>query len=140
MICRVLHFFTGEKIEESLQLLSTLLTPGGKIYIVCETPFLKNWDLFIPELNKRIEAGVEWPGEITNTDEFDRSGRAASSSRFINWITKEVLERSISKAGLHVEHAAYINRAGQFPEDLLRPEEGKESIGAIGCNNQRVHS
>ena len=32
LICRVLHFFTGEKIEESLQLLSKLLTLGGKIY------------------------------------------------------------------------------------------------------------
>jgi SAM-dependent methyltransferase len=134
LISRVLHFFTGEKIDESLQLLSTLLTPGGKIYVVCETPFLKNWDLFIPELNKRIEQGVEWPGEITNTDAFDRSGRAASSSRFINWITKEVLERSIVRAGLDLEYADYINRAGQFPEDLLRPEEGKESVGAIGCH------
>ena len=131
LICRVLHFFTGKKIEESLQLLSSLLTPGGKIYVVCETPFLKNWELFIPELNKRIEQGVEWPGEIINTDEFDRSGRASSSSRFINWITKEVLECSLLKAGFNVEYAAYINRAGQFPEDLLRPEEGKESIGAI---------
>ena len=138
LICRVLHFFTGEKIAESLRLISTLLTPGGKIYIVCETPFLKNWDLFIPELNKRVAQGVEWPGEITNTDEFDRSGRASSSSRFIHWITKEVLERSILRAGLNVEHAAYINRAGQFPEDLLRPEEGKESIGAIGSNAATV--
>ena len=133
LICRVLHFFTGEQIEESLRLMSTLLTPGGKIYVVCETPFLKNWDLFIPELNKRVEQGVEWPGEITNTDEFDRSGRATTSCKFIHWITKEVLERSILRAGLHVEHAAYINRAGQFPEDLLRPEEGKESVGVIGC-------
>ena len=89
-------------------------------------------------MNKRIEQGVEWPGEISNTDEFDRSGRAASTSRFIYWVTKEVLERSLVRAGLDVEHAAYINRAGQFPEDLLRPEEGKESIGAIGGNNPKV--
>lgn len=134
LICRVLHFFTGKKIEESLQLMASLLTPGGKIYIVCETPFLKNWELFIPEFNHRVEQGVEWPGEITNTDAFDRSGRATTSCKFIHWITKDVLERSISRAGLKVEHATYINRAGQFPEDLLRPEEGKESVGAIASS------
>ena len=55
LICRVLHFFTGAKIEESLALLSKLLAPGGKIYIVCETPYLKNWQRFIPEFNKRVE-------------------------------------------------------------------------------------
>ena len=135
LICRVLHFFTGEKIDESLQLMSTLLAPGGKIYIVCETPFLKNWDSFIPELNKRIELGVEWPGEITNTDEFDRSGRETTSCKFIHWITKEVLERSMLRAGFNLEQVTYINRVGQFPESLLRPEEGRESVGAIGVFN-----
>ena len=132
LICRVLHFFKGSKIEESLSLAAKLLKPGGKIYIVCETPFLKNWDLFIPELNKRIAQRVEWPGEITNTDEFDRSGRASASSRFIHWITKDVLERSLLRAGFTIEHAEYINREGQFPADLLRPEEGRESVVAIG--------
>ena len=132
LICRVLHFFTGEKIVESLALLSTLLAPNGKIYIVCETPFLKNWQPFIPEFNKRIAENVEWPGEITNPAEFENSGRAASLPKFVHWITKEVLDRSLSKANFTIESSAYINRAGQFPDDLLLPEYGKESIGAIG--------
>ncbi len=132
LICRVLHFFPGSKIEESLTLLSTLLSPGGKVYIVCETPFLKNWQRFIPEFNKRVESGVEWPGEITEPAEYESSGRAASLPKFVHWITKEVLERSLIKAGFSVEHAEYINREGQFPNDLLLPECGKESVGAIG--------
>ncbi|MDP3705661.1 MAG: class I SAM-dependent methyltransferase [Legionellaceae bacterium] len=132
LICRVLHFFTGTKIEESLELMSKLLAPEGKIYIVCETPFLKNWQRFIPEFNNRVERGVEWPGEITNPADFESSGRAASLPKFVHWITKEVLERSLLRAGLAVEHADYINRAGQFPEDLLLAEHGKESVGAIG--------
>ncbi|CEG62186.1 class I SAM-dependent methyltransferase [Legionella micdadei] len=133
LICRVLHFFRGTKIEESLFLLSKLLAPGGKIYIVCETPYLKNWQRFLPELNRRIESGVEWPGEITNPAEYESSGRAASLPKFVHWITKEVLERSLSRTGFDIEHSAYINRQGQFPEDLLLPEEGKESVGAIGA-------
>lgn len=132
LICRVLHFFTGAKIEESLLLLSKLLAPKGKIYIVCETPYLKNWQRFLPEFQNRIERNIEWPGEITNPAEFESSGRAASLPKFVHWITKEVLERSLSRNGFDIEHSDYINRAGQFPEDLLLPEHGKESVGAIG--------
>lgn len=132
LICRVLHFFTGSKIEESLSLLSRLLTPNGKIYIVCETPFLKNWQRFIPEFKNRMEQRVEWPGEITNPADYESSGRAESLPKFVHWITKDVLERSLSRAGLTIEHSAYIDRIGQFPEDLLL--NGEESVGAIGVN------
>ena len=132
LICRVLHFFSGAKIEESLALLSKLLTPKGKIYIVCETPFLKNWQRFIPEFNRRVEDHEEWPGEITEPATYESSGRANSLPKFVHWITKEVLDRSLVRAGFSVEHSEYINRQGQFPEDLLLPEYGKESIGAIG--------
>lgn len=134
LICRVLHFFTGAKIEESLALISSLLAPSGKIYIVCETPFLKNWQRFIPEFNRRVESGVDWPGEITNPAEFESSGRAASLPKFVHWITKEVLERSLLRTGFIVENADYIDRSGQFPEDLLLPDIRKESVGAIGIN------
>jgi ubiquinone/menaquinone biosynthesis C-methylase UbiE len=132
LICRVLHFFSGIKIEESLTLLYKLLVPGGKIYLVCETPYLKNWQSFIPEFKKRVSDGMEWPGEITNPQDFESSGRAQSLPQFVHWMTKEVLERSLTRAGFFVEQCAYINRQGQFPGDLLLPEEGKESVGAIG--------
>ncbi|KTD66771.1 putative Methyltransferase [Legionella steelei] len=132
LICRVLHFFSGSKIEESLALLAKLLAPKGKIYIVCETPFLRNWQRFLPEFNRRVEDNEEWPGEIAEPAKYESSGRASSLPKFVHWITKEVLDRSLIKAGFSVEHSEYINRSGQFPEDLLLPEYGKESIGAIG--------
>lgn|SRR3990167_7421614 len=121
LICRVLHFFTGKKVEESLAMMSKLLAPGGKIYIVCETPFLKNWQRFIPEFNRRVDCGLEWPGEITNPADYESSGRIASLPKFVHWISKDVLERCLSQAGFTLEHSAYINRSGQFPDDLLLP-------------------
>lgn len=132
LICRVLHFFTGTKIEESLAQMSKLLVPEGKIYIVCETPYLKNWQRFIPEFNQRVEKEIEWPGEIEEPGKYESSGRASSLPKFVHWITKEILERSLVRAGFSIGHSAYINRSGQFPDDLLLPEYGKESVGAIG--------
>lgn len=132
LICRVLHFFTGKKIEESLHLLSKLLTPGGKIYVVCETPYQKNWQKFIPEFNNRVARNEEWPGEITNPAAYEQEGRVSSLPKIVHWMTKEIIERCLSRANLTVECAGYINRAGQFPTGILLPQYKKESVGVIG--------
>lgn len=129
LISRVLHFFSGDKIEKSLEKLADYLKPGGKLFIVCETPFLKNWKKFIPEYEKRLADGVTWPGEITSPADYESSGRITSLPKFVHWITKEILERSLKKIKFGIEFLSYINREGQFPDDLLL--DGKESIGAI---------
>lgn len=129
LICRVLHFFTGKIIEQSLQQLFMHLKPGGKLFVVCETPFLKNWRRFINEYEKKVLAGVKWPGEITTPVNFESSGRAASLPKFVHWITQEILERSLIHSNFEVEYLSYIDRKGQFPDDLLL--DGRESIGAV---------
>lgn len=131
LICRVMHFFTGEQIEKSLEQLSTHLKPGGKLFIVCETPYLKNWQRFIPEYDKRVSEGIKWPGEISNPADYESSGRAASLPKFVHWITKEILEKSLTQLKYGVEHLSYIDRSGQFPKDLLL--DGRESIGAVAA-------
>lgn len=131
LICRVLHFFTGDQIEKSLEQLSTHLKSGGKLFVVCETPYLKNWQRFIPEFERRAAEGVKWPGEITNPADYESSGRAASLPKFVHWITKEVLEKSLIQKKFGVEHLSYIDRCGQFPKDLLL--DGRESIGAVAA-------
>jgi SAM-dependent methyltransferase len=129
LICRVLHFFQGTQIDNSLSQLFENLKPGGKLFIVCETPFLKNWLKFLPEYNERVNQGKDWPGEIYNPAEYEDSGRASSLPSFVHWITKEVLERTLKKNKFNIEHLSYIDRKGQFPNDLIF--DGRESVGAV---------
>lgn len=130
LICRVLHFFKGETIEKSIKQMGELLKPGGKLFIICETPYLKNWKKFIPEFEKRVNQGIEWPGEITNPADYESSGRAVTLPAFVHWISKDILERTIKQSGLfEIEQSCYIDRAGQFPDDLIL--DGKESVGAV---------
>jgi SAM-dependent methyltransferase len=129
LISRVLHFLPGEKIEQSLQQISEYLKPNGKLFIVCETPFLKNWESFIPEYNRRVENGSYWPGEISNPMDFEKSGRADSLPSFVHWLTKDILERSLKKSNFLIEDLSYIDRTNQFPKDLLW--DGRESVGAV---------
>ncbi|MCE3044642.1 class I SAM-dependent methyltransferase [Legionella sp. 16cNR16C] len=78
LISRVLHFFKGEKIDKAVSFAAKLLKPGGKLYLICETPYLKNWQRFLPEYEKRLKNNIEWPGEITNPTDYESSGRASS--------------------------------------------------------------
>jgi len=130
LICRVLHFFKGETIEKSIKQMGELLKPGGKLFIICETPYLKNWESFIPEYEKRVDRGVEWPGEITNPADYESSGRVATLPTFVHWISKDIIDQTIKRTGLfEIEQSGYIDRAGQFPDDLIL--DGKESVGAV---------
>lgn len=130
LICRVLHFFKGEIIEKSIKQMGELLKPGGKLFIICETPYLKNWKSFIPEYEKRVDHAVEWPGEITSPADYESSGRAATLPTFVHWISKDIIDRTIKRSGLfEIEQSCYIDRAGQFPDDLIL--DGKESVGAV---------
>lgn len=129
LICRVLHFFSGEKILQSLNLLYDLLKPNGKLFIVCETPYLRNWQKFIPEYEHRVIQGWNWPGEINNPADFESSGRASTLPKFVHWLTKDILDQILIKTKFTIEKSSYIDRIGQFPNDLLL--DGRESVGAI---------
>ena len=129
LISRVLHFFTGDQIEKSLEQVYGNLKPGGKLFIICETPFRKNWKRFIPEYEQRLRDGVKWPGEITNPSDYKLTRWISSLPGFVHWISKDILERALIHAHFKIEHISYIDRAGQFPVTLLL--DGRESVGAL---------
>lgn len=136
LACRVLHFFPGALIDRSVKRMADLLEPGGKLYIVCETPYQKNWHKFLPEYERRVVEGVEWPGEMTNPAQFESSGRASLLPKFMHQLSKNELIRSIERAGdLKLEECSYISRADQFSEELLL--DGRESVGLVAVKEMR---
>jgi len=129
LISRVLHFFTGEEIERAIKVAYNWLRPGGKLFIVCETPFLNNWSSFLPEYEKRKKDGVKYPGEIDNPKYWEKS-RTDNLPDFVHWLDKDILERIFINNGFENLDSSYINRKGQFPSDLLL--DGRESVGIVG--------
>lgn len=129
LISRVLHFFAGEKIKQSLKQVYDWLEPNGELYVICETTYSTNWKTFIPEYQKRKEAGEVYPGEITNPTHWERSWSENLPS-FVHWQDKESLTHLLKEAGFEVIEVDYINRSGQFPDELLL--DGRESVGIIG--------
>ncbi len=125
LICRVLHFFEGEKIERSIQKAYEWLKVGGKIFIIAETPFLKTLIDFIPEYEKNVLNQVRWPGLITDMHQYFNDAKVP---KLINSMDKTVMRRVLESEGFVIEKMSYINRM-DFPEN--RRLDGRESIGVI---------
>ncbi|MBI1861544.1 MAG: class I SAM-dependent methyltransferase [Deltaproteobacteria bacterium] len=128
LVCRVIHFLKGQEVERWLKSAHNLLTPGGKIFVVTETPYLKNFCSIIPQFEDRKRQGDNWPGWIEDLRKIDPR-RGANLPASIHFFDPDLLSRELSKAGFSIESCTFLHRA-DFPEDLRL--DGRESVGAIG--------
>jgi len=128
LICRVLHFLNGTDLDRALLQLKKWLVPGGKLFVVVETPFMKNWSTFLPVFQQRKDQGDEYPGQIEHPTDYE-AFRTKTCPSFLHFMDKAILSHALSKAGFQIEHIDYIDRKNTFPEDMLL--DGRESVGAI---------
>jgi ubiquinone/menaquinone biosynthesis C-methylase UbiE len=127
LICRVLHFFNEEKLSQSLQKFVKALEPGGKIFVVTETPYLKNFLPFVPTFEKRKEEGLPLPGFVEDVMKIDPI-RGQFLPKEMMVFDKDVLSHLFKSVGFHIEKCEEFARP-EFPEDLRY--DGRESVGLI---------
>ncbi len=127
LVCRVLHFFDGPKLDQSARILFDWLASGGRVFIVAETPYLKNFQSFIPTYEARRAAGDPWPGFIDDVMAIAPE-RGASLPPKMHFLDPEVLTRVFRAAGFIVEKAETFARP-EFPEDIQL--DGRESVGLV---------
>ena len=127
LICRVLHFFDGETIERAANNLNRWIRPGGKVFVISETPFVGTLKAFASEYARRKEEGDSWPGLIIDMQAY--TARAGALPKLGNWLDVDVLTLVFSGAGFIVEHCDYFARP-EFPQWLQL--DGRESVGLIG--------
>jgi len=127
LIARVLHFFNPQQLRTSFATAASWLAPGGKLFIITETPYLKNFATFTPVYEQRRAAGEEWPGLISDVAAFAPE-RAKFLPPLMHFLDPDVLRREATRAGLIVESCEFINRT-DFPEDIRL--DGRESVGLV---------
>ena len=127
LVARVLHFFTGDMVEKTASIAASWLKKGGKIFVVAETPYLKNFQSFIPIYENRMSNGNKWPGFID-----DVMAVAPERGQFLpkqmHLLDPNVLTRTFANAGFQIEKCSMIQRL-DFPPDLQW--DGRESVGII---------
>jgi len=108
LMARVIHFLNPEEIQRALTNLYASLKSGGRIYIVALTPYVKPYQSFIPEYEKRLKAGDKYPGyvkdlrkyvnkDVTTTNQI----KSISEGSFM-FLDDVVLSRLFKKAGFRV--------------------------------------
>lgn len=112
LMARVLQFMTPQEIAVSLTKAYNSLKPGASIFAVLLTPYVKGYASFIPEFQKRLDAGDEFPGFIENklnyTDKaIPTSTRHSDPSGHICFFDTKSAQRIFEKAGFIVEKSEY---------------------------------
>jgi polyketide synthase PksJ len=128
LACRVLHFFKGEKIETAAEKFYNWLEKGGRVFVVCETPYLKNFSNFIPEFEARKRLNHAWPGFIDDVAKIAPE-RAPFLPKEIHLLDPDTLSRVFEKVGFRTIKSETMARP-DFPIDIQL--DGRESVGYIG--------
>lgn len=130
---RVFHFFTGDQLRKMFSKLWNWLQPGGRIYIVTETPYLGNLTKFIPIYEERKRQKDPFPGFIEDFPKFAIS-RTSHLPSFMNFLDVDVLSQLAKDAEFNIIRCHTFSR-NEFPPDLRF--DGRESVGLIAEKKRR---
>ncbi|MBT5891582.1 MAG: class I SAM-dependent methyltransferase [Chromatiales bacterium] len=126
---RVFHFLTGDEIDASLANMFRWLKPGGRLYLIADTPY-GIWRNFIPVWDANHEQGVRWPGYMSPLLEFlpyKPSGDHVGPP-FMNLMSPELLTRACEEAGFITLRADWIARNDFTGSGQM---DGRENCGII---------
>lgn len=131
LISRVFHFFTGERIREGLRKIQSWLRPGGKVFIVTDSVYRTIFKELIPQYEKNLAGGVEWPGWVEDVRRLVPKGRIDPETQplAMNLMDPAIMRRELVLAGFEVEVASFFRYAAE--PDYARLD-GREITGAIG--------
>ncbi|AZE49484.1 Malonyl CoA-acyl carrier protein transacylase [Pseudomonas chlororaphis] len=136
---RVLHFLPPEAFRESIRKMARWLVPGGRLFLICDSPYFPHWAARVDEYERLNAQGDEWPGYIADIagyfhsraragaanaiDSGSHASDALNGTPLINLVDPEILARECRLAGLLVEEAGYeglaIDYDGQAATDGL---------------------
>lgn len=110
LAARVLHFLIGEEVEQTVAKMHDWLQPGGRIFLVTDSPYTGPWKAAAGDYERRKAAGDPWPGFIADyaqylPDNADPAGRPA----FINPMDPDILRRVCENAGFEVLEARFLS-------------------------------
>jgi len=129
LVCRVIHFFDGDTVKQAVKKLLDWLKPGGKVFVVIETPYIKPLEAFIEKFEQRKAQGEPWPGLIVDMKELNREP-AKNVPALLHPMDDDILKRVFSEAGFIIEKCHLFARP-EFPQQFQL--DGRESAGIVAA-------
>lgn len=128
LLSQVLHFMTAKEIETGVSLLFEWLKPGGKVFAITSTPYIKPFKNFIPVYEKRKINGELWPGIIENILVYQPKNLKYKVPKYIHFLDDDICYRVFEKAGFIVEVVEMFDRI--YTPEFLK-YDGRENVGII---------
>lgn len=127
---RVLHFLDGAAIDASVRKMSRWLQPGGRLYLVADTPY-GIWRKFIPIFEAKKQRGDRWPGLMIGLENYlpvAPRDRVVHGPPFMNLLDPDLLDRTCRDAGFDIQRVSFIDRSDFQGLGSL---DGRENAGIL---------
>ena len=131
LAARVLHFLNGTDIEVTVRKMKDWLIPGGRLYLVADSPYTGPWAPQAGEYERRKSEGDAWPGYVADYASFlPAHVDPAEHPDFINTLDPDILKRVCTNAGLEVIAASFLSSA-------TKHANGRDHAGVIALKASR---
>ena len=134
LLNRVIHFYSPQQMTTTLKEVFRILKPGGKVYIIAVTPYVRRFESFIPLYKQRVLLKHSYPGHLKNLKIF-ANPEVTTPKQMSNlfqgefmFYDAEVLYKSLTR-----NHFVVL-RCNEFPITINSPTwklDGRELVGAI---------
>lgn len=112
---RVLHFLNGNDVEASVHKMHDWLTPGGRLFLIADSPYTGPWAAQSADYEQRKAAGEDWPAYFNNYADFLSPGTDASQHpTFINPMDPDILKRVCESSGFKTLEARFLSSATKW--------------------------
>lgn len=126
---RVIHFLEGAAVDTTIAKMFRWLRPGGKLFLVADTPYAGVLKQCVPEYLQRKERGDRWPGFIVDYAPYMPRGSKSVDPPFINLMDPDILSDCCRRAGFLVQHAEFMQRIAKLDD---ADPKGRDHVGLLG--------
>lgn len=125
LCARALHFLLPRDIGITIRKMFDWLAPGGRVFLITDSPYVGPWWKSAPEYERRKREGCPWPGFVSNYAALLPPGTDPTKHpTFIHPLDPDILRRVTGAAGFEVLEATFLRGGG-------KSATGREHAGVI---------
>ena len=126
---RLLHFLKGEEVELAVLKMFQWLRPGGKVFLVVDTPYSGVLKQSVPEYKRKKAQGYPWPGFVPDHAKYMPHGEKMKfDPKFLNPMDPDILARVCNQVGLQIESNEFMGRVAKLSD---ADPEGRDHVALI---------